>query len=274
MYDFHSHLLPSVPGDDGARSFDMAYTMARQSVETGFTHVLATSHFIAGEPYGKKEDLTVIARTLSNFMKSKGMDLHIVPAHEAYLTPELLNYVRSREVILIGNQYLLVELPMSGWQKETLALVTELTQMGIKVIIAHPERCSAIADNPDLAVELMDCGAYLQLNLNSLKYSGSSTGKTARALLKYRMYHFVGSDAHSAVNRSPAVARELETLRSMTGEDYYHLMVRKNPERALKGLEIENHFDEGWTGFESLKTPPSLKERFWQRLEVWRYAKR
>jgi protein-tyrosine phosphatase len=252
----------------------MAYTMARQSVETGFTHVLATSHFIAGEPYGKKEDLQAAAKTMSRFMKSRGMDLHIIPAHEAYLTPELIDHVRNREVILIGNQYLLVELPMSGWQKETLALITDLTEMGVKVIVAHPERCSAIADNPDLAVELIDCGASLQLNLNSLKYLSTSAGKTARALLKYRMYHFVGSDAHSAIKRSPAVVQELKTLRSMTDDNYYSLIVRQNPERALKGLDIENHFDEHWTGFESMKAKSSLKDKFWLRLEAWRLGKR
>jgi len=272
MYDFHSHLLPNIPGDDGARSYDMAYHMARQSVSAGFTHVLATSHFIAGEPFGKCEDLKVAARTISKFLRGKGMNLEIVPAHEAYLTPELIQHIKNREVILIGNRYLLAELPMSGWQKETLSLIAELSEMSINVIIAHPERCQAIIDNPDLAVALIDSGAYLQLNLSSLKHPKSGAGKTANALLRYQMYHFIGSDAHSDIQRSPLVQKELALLKSQVSQHYYDLVTKDNPERAFMGAFVENHCDESWTSFETAKVQPSRYANVWQRLGAALFA--
>lgn len=197
MYDLHSHLLPKIPGDDGAKSYDMAYQMARQSLRTGFSHVIATSHFVAGEPFGRREDLQAASRAISKFLLGKGMPLEIIPAHEAYLTPELITHVKSREVILIGNRYLLLELPMTGWLRETFSLLAEMNALGIKIIIAHPERCAAIQENPDLAVEIIESGAYLQLNLGSLKYTNTLSGRTALKLLKYNMYHFIGTDAHS-----------------------------------------------------------------------------
>jgi protein-tyrosine phosphatase len=276
MYDIHSHLLPNVPGDDGASSHDMTYRMARQSLNAGFSHVLATSHFIAGEPYGKREDLIISARVISKFLQTKGMDLQIVPAHEAYLMPELIHHIKKGEVILIANRYLLLELPMSGWMSETFSLIADLQELGIKIIIAHPERCSAITEKPELAVELIDSGAYLQLNLGSLKSPSSSTGRTARKLLKYKMYHFVGSDAHNDTKRSPQVGDSLEIMKSLTSQDYFERLTRLNPERAFKGFEVDNSFDETWSSFEDAKLSAAvmLKESFWKRLEAWRYARR
>jgi len=276
MYDIHSHLLPNVPGDDGARSHDMAYRMARQSLNSGFNHVLATSHFIAGEPFGKREDLILSARAISKFLQSKGMELQLVPAHEAYLMPELIQHIKKGEVILIANRYLLLELPMSGWMPETFSLIAELHELGLKVIIAHPERCAAITEKPDLAVELIDSGAYLQLNLSSLKNPHSSTGKTARKLLKYKMYHFIGSDAHNDTTRSPQMGETLEILKSLTSHTYFERVSKLNPESAFKGFDVDNSFDETWMTFDTPKTAASvlLKEIFWKRLEAWRFARR
>lgn len=276
MFDIHSHILPNIPGDDGATSHDMAYRMARQSVYAGFNHVLATSHFIAGEPFGKREDLIISARVISKFLQSKGMDLHIVPAHEAYLMPELIHHIKKGDVILLANRYLLLELPMSGWMPETFSLIADLHELGLKVIIAHPERCSAITEKPELAVELIDNGAYLQLNLSSLKHPKSSTGKTARKLLKYKMYHFIGSDAHNDTTRSPQLGEALEILKSLTSQEYFECLCKRNPELAFKGLHVDNSFDETWATFDTPKIAGTalLKERFWKRLEAWRFARR
>lgn len=276
MYDFHSHLLPNIPGDDGASSYDMAYKMAKQSLHSGFSHVVATSHFIPGEPFGRREDLQAASRAISKFLLTKGLSLDIIPAHEAYLTPELPKHVRNREVILIANRYLLLELPMSSWLRETFSLLADLSDMGIKVVIAHPERCTAVQENPDLAVELIDSGAYLQLNLSSLKYPHTSTGKTALKLLKYRMYHFVGTDAHSDHKRSPLVTTELEALQKATDKKYFYQLTRENAALAVKGLNVDNCFDESWTTFETKEAavPFNLRTGFWQRLEAWRFARR
>ncbi|MZQ98840.1 MAG: hypothetical protein GT601_14320 [Acidaminobacter sp.] len=276
MYDLHSHLLPNIPGDDGARSYDMAYHMARQSLTAGFSHVIATSHFVAGEPFGRREDLQAAARAISKFLLGKGMPLEIIPAHEAYLTPELIDHVKSREVILIGNRYLLLELPMTGWMRETFSLLSDLNAMGVKVIIAHPERCAALQENPDLAVELIDSGAYLQLNLGSLKYTHTSTGKTALKLLKYNMYHFVGTGAHSDQKRSPLVQEELALLKKITSHTYFAQITRENAALAVKGIDFDNSFDESWTSFdrEDRAVPFNLRTNIWQRLEAWRFARR
>lgn len=276
MYDFHSHLLPNIPGDDGASSHDMAYKMARQSLMSGFSHVIATSHFIPGEPFGRKEELQAASRAISKFLLKKGLSLDIIPAHEAYLTPELPHHIKNREIILIANQYLLLELPMTGWLRETFSIMADLSDMGVKVIIAHPERCTAIQENPDLAVELIDSGAYLQLNLCSLKYPHTSAGKTAMKLLKYRMYHFIGTDAHSDHKRSPLVLDELEALRRLTEKSYFNQLTFENAALAVKGLSVDNRFDESFTTFEMKEAavPFNLRASFWQRLEAWRFARR
>lgn len=276
MYDLHSHLLPNIPGDDGAKSYDMACRMARQSLSAGFSHVIATSHFVAGEPFGRREDLQAASRAISKFLHGKGMPLDIIPAHEAYLTPELIQHVQSREVILIGKRYLLLELPMTGWMMETFSLLADLNAMGVKVIIAHPERCAAIQENPDLAVELIDSGAYLQLNVGCLKYSHTSSGKTALKLLKYKMYHFIGTDSHNDHKRSPLVREELELLKKITGHTYFTQITRDNPELAVKGIAVDNSFDETWTTFEASDraVPFNLRASLWQRLEAWRFARR
>ncbi|SCZ81386.1 CpsB/CapC family capsule biosynthesis tyrosine phosphatase [Acidaminobacter hydrogenoformans] len=265
MYDFNSHLFPHIPGDNGSKSYDMAYRMAKQTVSAGFNHVLSTSRFVAGEPFGKREDLQAVARTLSKFLRGKGMELEIVPAHKAYLNPELLQHIMNREVALLANRYLLAELPKTGQIGEALSLITELSEKNIDVVITDPEQCSAIIENPKLAVALIERGAYLQLNLNSLKHPRSRVFKTSKTLLNNQMYHFIGTDANSDTDCSPLVHNELEILINMVSRSYFDQISKSNPQRAFIGGTVENNHDSSWTSFDRKLIQPA-KHSLWQRL--------
>lgn len=274
MFDFHSHILPNVPGDDGARSFDMARNMARQSADAGFTNVLATSHFVPGEPFGKRSELLNMARAFMNVINKNEKLINIVPAHEVYLTPEIMTYIRNSDILLISNKAVLIELPMTEWLKETLRLITEIQDLGIRVIVAHPERCAAVAEDPECAIDLIDCGAFLQLNLASLRNPKSKTGRAARALLKYQAYHFVGTDAHNHSSRSPLMQHELELLKLLTTPEYFELITKTNPDNAFRGFGFYNHFNDKMADFKDFNAPQAFKDTFWRRLEAWRFGKK
>ena len=69
--------------------------------------------------------------------------------------------------------------------------------MGLRVIIAHPERYRDVQKSLDIAREMKELGCYLQLSANFIKGGMLDTRRRiATALLKEDLIDYVASDAH------------------------------------------------------------------------------
>ena len=69
---------------------------------------------------------------------------------------------------------------------------------GLKPILAHPERYEYMYRNHELALELVERGALLQLNLNSISgYYSVPARKVSEWLIDKKLVHFVGTDCHN-----------------------------------------------------------------------------
>ena len=99
---------------------------------------------------------------------------------------------------LAGNpDYLLVEFPYAGWPPDLATTLTDLLDVGITPVLAHPERNDEIQAAPHRLAPLVAEGVLVQLTASSLAGSkGRGSNRAARALIDGHLAHLIASDAH------------------------------------------------------------------------------
>ena len=86
-------------------------------------------------------------------------------------------------------------------------------------VLAHPERCRAVAADPGAVRPFVERGWLLCLNAPSLVGGhGDIAGRTAWSLLEDGLIALVASDAHSLV-RAPVLADGYRAVRERLGDE-------------------------------------------------------
>ncbi|MGH4052952.1 MAG: tyrosine-protein phosphatase [Clostridium sp.] len=205
MIDFHSHIIYGV--DDGSKSINMSLKMLRIAENEGTEYICATPHFITEEfeisrdKYFEKLDKLVLAS------KEENINIKILSGLEIYMHPNLPKLYKEKRIWGInGSEYLLIELPMGQFPMYTEDVFYELMLLGVKPILAHPERNLKIMKDHDLIVNLINQGVLMQINAGSLLGDyGKEVKKTALEFVKMNMIHILGSDAHNITSRKTKI---------------------------------------------------------------------
>ena len=117
-------------------------------------------------------------------------------------------------------------------------ILYEIRLLGYKPVIAHPERYIKVMENPNYLKNLIEQGNYIQINsLSIIGILGEKTRQTAEILLKHKMVHFIGTDAHSSRTRSPRIKKALEQMYQWVDGEYVEEIVN-NGKLLIKGKEI------------------------------------
>jgi protein-tyrosine phosphatase len=238
LYDLHNHLLPGI--DDGARDWDMALAMARMAYDDGIRGLVFTPHNSAwwnGYYFDKVEPL---AAEFKRRLNDAGLPLQIGPGCETYIDLDILQRLKDgRAAPLNHSRYLLMELPFASWPLYTDQVTFELQAAGYTVILAHPERYSAVMEMPEKMQALAERGVIGQVTSGSLEGKfGSRAQKTALLLLENNWAHYIASDAHELVNRTPTMHTAFEILKTNLGLESATMMCSTLPERIFRNEEI------------------------------------
>src|SRR6266511_619858 len=218
MIDLHSHILPGL--DDGARDLDEAVEIARAAVADGTRVIAATPHVREDYPTTSSSMQNGVA-ALRAALTRAGIDLVVLPGGEIALEQlDRLSVDDLRRFGLGGNpSYLLLETPYYDWPLAFGEAVFDLAAAGITPIIGHPERNTAVEDNPERIAELVRAGALVQLTAASIDGRlGKPPRACARRLLDAELVHLIGSDAHSPAC-SPACAADRLSRRAGLAEE-------------------------------------------------------
>jgi len=241
MIDLHSHFLPGI--DDGASDLAMTEAMLQNAVDSGITHLLATPHV---NEHTSKEVAAQIRETfekIKSFILDKKINLHINLGAEINYNSDLKTW-SEKDWIFIDKKriYLLVELPMYEIPPGISESIFNLGLKKIKLIIAHPERNVKLKEKPEILVNWVRQGSYVQLDAGSIiGQFGRSCKKFSEELIKAGIVHYVGSDAHDPSQRNYTVLKNAyELIKSKYGSEYAHLFFFKNPENVLKGNKIKS----------------------------------
>ena len=237
MIDIHTHIIPGV--DDGSESIRMSLSMLALSAESGVTDVVATPHCNIPDEVDNYVSLDLYTNFLDLKKEADKADIpvRIIRGMEVFATENLPQLIRERKVwSLNGTRYLLMEFAFDEDPSFCRELLEKLRKMGVRPVIAHPERYFFVQDDPQIAYEWCTAGCALQVNKGSLLGRfGQGPERTARLLVDHGLAACVASDAHSDYQRSTYMAELSRLLERDYGEDFRDLLMELNPRRILKG---------------------------------------
>jgi len=110
-----------------------------------------------------------------------------------------------------------------------------LRRRGLRPVLAHPERYRPVWKSPKVLDPLLEAGAAMLLDVAALvgKY-GRSSQRAAEILLEGGYYDAACTDAHKPSDLDD-VARGIERLAKLHGEDEVAWLFREGPENILSG---------------------------------------
>ena len=238
MIDLHNHLLPGI--DDGAKDWDMAVAMARMAYDDGTRQLVLTPHNSAWWTHYYQDKIIPLADEFQRRLQDAGVDLEVRAGCEIYIDldiPKRLN--DGRAATLNNSHYVLVELPFTSWPLYTDQVFFELQAAGYSVILAHPERYSAVMEKPEKLLPLAERGIIAQVTSGSLQGKfGSRAQKTAMHLLENNWAHFIASDAHELTNRTPTMRPAYEILKEQLGVARAELMCEILPGKIFRNEDV------------------------------------
>jgi len=240
MIDCHNHMLPGI--DDGAHDWEMAIAMAERAVASGINTVVCTPHHMNGAFTNQREQILDLIEQLERVLKREQIDLKLVPGSELHLVPELIDQIKDRRAMTFADlgKAVLLELPKRSIPVGTEAILEALIRSGLTPVIAHPERNSTLANEPDVAVQWTTWGCKLQLTAMSCSGRfGKSLQNVSRYLVEQGAVHIIASDAHRPRGRAPDMRAGAEAIESWVGEEAAFVMTDRNPANLITGQPLE-----------------------------------
>lgn len=242
--DMHCHLLPGI--DDGARDWDEALAMARLAEADGIQTVIATPHQLGA--YRTNDGQTISGQVirvrvahLQEYLNQRNVDLRVLPGAEARIEPDLVERIRTGEVLTLADRgrCVLLEMPHDVCLPIE-KLLAELNRAGMSGVLAHAERNQGILAQPSLAESLVASGCLLQVTAGSIVGAfGKQIEETALHLIRRGVVHFVATDAHSAKSRRPLMRRTFDCLVETVGHKAAVTLCCHNPAALLDDGHIE-----------------------------------
>jgi protein-tyrosine phosphatase len=197
VIDLHSHVLPGL--DDGARTLQESVQILALAAQEGVTAVAATPHVRYDFPTRAEEMERGVASVRAE-LEAGGVDIALLPGGE--LDYEELTLRTSDELGRFGlggnPRYLLLEFPYIGWPMRLPVDIEKLLAAGVVPVLAHPERNSEVAEQPQALGPMVEAGALVQLTASSITGAfGKRVRRVAQALLDGGLAHLIASDVHA-----------------------------------------------------------------------------
>jgi protein-tyrosine phosphatase len=164
-----------------------------------------------------------------------GLDLRLEVGAEVALAPDVLEAADEGALpCLAGTRHVLVEAYPTGDLDLARRLIFELQLRGYRVVLAHPERLSALIDRPERARELSAGGVLLQVTRAGLTGRLSwRMGRLARWLIQEGLADLLATDAHG-----PGDQVRLTSVRKLCGRlagpAAFECLTVTNPARLLE----------------------------------------
>lgn len=232
--DLHNHILFGV--DDGATDAAEAIAMAEALVKAGYSDIVTTPHC---KPDMDPAESLVDARRaeLQALLDAKRIPLRLHAGCENHLTPQFVERVEAGHPRpLAGSSFVLVELPFATGVPGLRELLFKLMLRKVRPVMAHPERCAHFTGRIDAAIELVDAGCALQIEVGSLAgIYGGPARRYAEALLDEGLVTIAATDSHHPKSTTEIVTAGLKAMTKALGPSKVQWLTEENPARVLRG---------------------------------------
>lgn len=237
MVDIHCHILPET--DDGATSLEESVAMCRAAAADGIKTIIATPHMFDGVHTTPERE--AILRRIDRVMAAAENCVQIVPGGEVRYSYEIFQEADdpNTRIKLNGTSYMLLEFPFQSIPPNIEMTIFQILNAGITPVIAHPERNKRIQQNPKIIADLVERGAFAQLDAGSLTKSfGPDSYQSAKKILESGLAHFIATDAHHQDKRRPILSAAVAVAAELVGKDYAQALVQENPEALIHDRAI------------------------------------
>ena len=221
MTDIHTHILFGI--DDGSKSMEESLEMINKLSFLGFNNIVCTPHFIEGTVYCSSCEAN---KKMINELQ-KHTKTNLVLGNEVYINTRIDTFINNGYIQPIGENYLLIELPMNNEINDAVDIFYELKIKGYKVILAHPERYSFFQDNYQMIDKYHKLGILFQCNYGSIDgIYGYEAEKLLIYLLKKGWVHFLATDVHHQNSKIFDNFDKMENeIIKIIGKDYYQSII-------------------------------------------------
>lgn len=193
--DVHSHFIPGI--DDGAQTLEDSITLISFFYEWGYKKVITTPHIMSDSYKNSPEIILGGLAKVREAIKQQGIPIEVEAAAEYYMDYELEKKIDEKSLLTFGKNYVLFELSFVLPPDNLYHLIFKMLTNGYRPILAHPERYNFWHNDFEVYEQLIDKGALLQLNINSLTgYYSPAVKKVAEEMIDKNMISLLGSDCH------------------------------------------------------------------------------
>lgn len=236
LIDIHTHILPQV--DDGARHILEAKEMIRIAFEDGTRVLVLTPHYRGAyrknHPSWLRESFILLQQVIADDFPE--MKLYL--GHEIYYEKDVPKKLEAGQILTWCNSdYVLLEFSTTCLRSQVLSGLYEIQCCGYIPIIAHVERYQVFRKDPSLIDEVLDAGALIQLNAESIMGAqGFEVKRYCHTLLRQKKAHFVASDSHRVDWRPPMLHQCWEKVSKKYGEAYASQLFFQNAQAIMESL--------------------------------------
>ena len=233
--DVHSHLLPGL--DDGCKTVEESILCARMLVHAGYTHSFCTPHIWPDLPSNTVHNIKEQTKNLQAALDAAGVALRLFPGAELNLRADTpTRAVEDVPTMAMGRKFILIDLWANRLPPFFKTSIQWLQSLGLKVILAHPERMAVIQSNPNLADEIAQMGVLLQGNLQCFSDPPDApTRRVAEQFLAEGRYFLLGTDLQQLASLPPRLAG-LQRAIELAGTDVVDRMTIHHPRQLLEDL--------------------------------------
>lgn len=232
--DVHCHILPGL--DDGSPDWNVTEEMLRMELDQGACGLIVTPHFWKGRWTAPPERVRELASQLEEKGRAVRPDFFVAIGNEIkyYGATAAEDLAEGRCLSLGGTRYVLLEFSYECSFSDVDMAVNRMKTKGFRPVLAHVERYKCLHRQYDRLDQLIQRGAYIQVNADSLddgSFGSRLFGDAAfiKKLLQYDMIHLVGTDAHNDRSRAPQMDRCYAWLTKKCGEKEARRLLYEHP---------------------------------------------
>jgi protein-tyrosine phosphatase len=195
--------------DDGAQGTADALKLVQMAYENGTRTIFLTHHYRGKYKENDPGWLKEVYDLFCTMVAEKYPDMKLYLGSEIHYESDAPQKLSKRKILTINNsQFILLEFSSKSVRSQVINGVMEMVQYGYTPIIAHAERYPIFREDASLTREVLEMGALIQLNADSVMGKHGHRVKAFCAkLLKEEKAHFIATDAHDCKMRPPLLRK-------------------------------------------------------------------
>lgn len=236
--DIHSHILPRL--DDGAQSMEQTISMLKLAELEGIRSIIATPHYQEGRMMSSIDKMEERIEQVRAELHKANCSIRLELGCEIYYSHDSVKLLLDKLIpTMAKSRYILVEFSPLAELRYIKSGLQELIFEGYMPILAHAERYQNLTKNISQIEDLIDLGAYIQVNAMSITGEmGYRVKKLTRKMLKEGLIHFIATDTHNDTKRPPKIKKCANIITRKYGASYTQELLIDNPRRILENETI------------------------------------